>query len=108
MNCFYKHTIFGQKYPKMAIVYYDEAVHLAQAKKIKKYVLEPIYYMCLTWCKILLIENGNGLADCKKAFCKDAAAAFAICKEFTEFFVSTSPTSTGSMTWIGFKKSCNG
>ena len=56
----------------------------------------------------MLIENGNGLADCKKAFCKDAAAAFAICKEFTEFFVSTSPTSTGSMTWIGFKKSCNG
>ena len=84
----------------MAILYY-EAVHLAQPINQK-------IYMCLTWCKILLIENGNGLADCKKAFCKDAAAAFAICKEFTEFFVSTSPTSTGSMTWIGFKKSCNG
>ena len=30
------------------------------------------------------MEKGNGLADCKKAFCSEAAAAFAIC-EFTDF-----------------------
>ena len=67
-----------------------------------KYVLKFIHFkwVCLTWCRILLIENGNGLADCNNAFCNDAAAT--IC-EFTEDFISASPTSA-SMT-IGFWKS---